>query len=211
MTRALTADRETSILDAAQRRFAHFGISKVTMDEIAADVGLGKASLYYYFPAKEDLFRAVLQREERGYLDALRVIMDREVSPAEKLKLFARKRLELFTAFLNLAQFKLDSWKAMHPAFQKLFHSLEAEERRFLTTILQHGIKQGDFAIRDPQRVATLILHVLHGLRLRVVQNSRTPMEADANTTELSHEVEHLFDMLLAGILNKKRTHHQHS
>jgi TetR/AcrR family transcriptional regulator len=51
--------REKSIIEAAKERFAHFGFSKVTMEEIASDVDLGKASLYYYFPTKEDLFKAV--------------------------------------------------------------------------------------------------------------------------------------------------------
>lgn len=47
------------ILEAARKRFAHFGISKTTMNEIAADIGMSKASLYYYFPDKEKLFVAL--------------------------------------------------------------------------------------------------------------------------------------------------------
>ncbi len=43
---------EALILESAQRQFAHYGFSKVTMDEIAQEVGMGKASLYYYFPDK---------------------------------------------------------------------------------------------------------------------------------------------------------------
>ena len=46
----LTRDKEEVILRSAQRRFASFGYSKVTMDEIAEDIGMAKASLYYYFP-----------------------------------------------------------------------------------------------------------------------------------------------------------------
>lgn len=53
-----TKEKEQAILKAARERFAQFGFNKSTMDEIASDVELGKASLYYYFPAKEDLFRA---------------------------------------------------------------------------------------------------------------------------------------------------------
>ena len=42
--------KEKEILEAARSRFAHYGYSKVTMEEIALDVEMGKASLYYYFP-----------------------------------------------------------------------------------------------------------------------------------------------------------------
>jgi TetR/AcrR family transcriptional regulator len=206
--RTLTTERETAILDAAQKRFARFGISKVTMEEIASDVGLGKASLYYYFPTKQDVFRAVLEREEKEYLAALRGIMMQEIEHAEKLKLFVRQRLELFATFLNLAQFKADSWTAMRPAFQVLFRTMEMEEHRFLTGILKEGAKRREFSIAEPGHVATLLLHLLHGLRLRVIQNSETPTESSANYAELGREIGQLLDILLTGIMTKKRTTH---
>ena len=37
--------KEKAIIKAARERFAHFGFSKVTMDEIAADIEMGKACL----------------------------------------------------------------------------------------------------------------------------------------------------------------------
>ncbi len=55
--------KEKIIIEAARNRFAHYGFSKVTMEEIALDVDMGKASLYYYFPTKEDLFRSVISQE----------------------------------------------------------------------------------------------------------------------------------------------------
>jgi len=61
-----TRDKEELILQAAQHRFAAYGLSKVTMDEIAEDVGMAKASLYYCFPTKETIFRSVVQHEQEG-------------------------------------------------------------------------------------------------------------------------------------------------
>lgn len=206
--RALTLEREAAILDAAQKRFAHFGISKVTMDEVAADVGLKKASLYYYVKTKEDLFRAVIEREEKGYLAVLQDIARQRINPARKLHQFGAKRLELFATLLNLAQFKIDSWSAMRPAFQSLFHKLEAEEHRFLTGILNEGRKRGEFFTKEPERVATLVLHVLHGLRLRLVRNSQTPTSVAMNYAELGHEIDQLFDLILHGLKHKKRSNH---
>jgi TetR/AcrR family transcriptional regulator len=202
--RKSTVVRESAILDAAQKRFARFGISKVTMEEIAADVGLGKASLYYYFPTKEGVFRAVLEREEREYIASLRDILKQEIDPATKVKLFARQRLDLFRTFLNLGQFKADSWTAMRPAFQELFHAMDKEELHFLTSLLKEGTAQGTFTIHEPRRVATLLLHVLHGLRLRVVQNSQTPDESATNYAELGEEIEQLIELLFSGLMSKK-------
>src|SRR5438128_9330539 len=53
--------RET-IIEAALKRFTHFGVGKTTMNEIADDLSISKASLYYYFPDKLNLYGAVLQK-----------------------------------------------------------------------------------------------------------------------------------------------------
>ena len=53
-------DKIALILSASQKRFGRYGLSKTTMNEIAADVNMSKASLYYYFKNKEDIFKAVL-------------------------------------------------------------------------------------------------------------------------------------------------------
>lgn len=54
--------KRDSIIEAAQKRFLHFGVDKTTMHEIAEDLSISKASLYYYFPDKLNLYGAVLQK-----------------------------------------------------------------------------------------------------------------------------------------------------
>lgn len=61
--------KEKEIILAARKRFAYYGFSKVTMDEIAADIGMAKASLYYYFPTKVDLFIAVVTEEQDQFIE----------------------------------------------------------------------------------------------------------------------------------------------
>jgi TetR/AcrR family transcriptional regulator len=203
--RPLTIERESAILDAAQKRFAHFGISKVTMDEVAADVGLKKASLYYYFRTKEDLFLAVIEREEKGYVSLLQGISAETASPAEKLHLFGMKRLDLFASLLNLAQFKVDSWTAMQPTFQVMFRKIEGEEHRFLTGLLEEGISRGEFHIREVDKTATLILHLLLGLRLRLIVKTKSPDIDPANYAELRRETDLLLELLLHGFVQKEQ------
>ncbi|HEY4784669.1 MAG TPA: helix-turn-helix domain-containing protein, partial [Bacteroidales bacterium] len=52
------AEKLEVILKAAQKRFGLYGLEKTTMKEIASDMGMSKAALYYYFPDKEGLFKA---------------------------------------------------------------------------------------------------------------------------------------------------------
>jgi len=50
-----------TIRQAALRVFSQKGYAAATMDEIAAAVGLSKAGVYFYYPSKEDLFKAALE------------------------------------------------------------------------------------------------------------------------------------------------------
>ena len=77
------------ILDAAQREFSHFGFKKVTMNEIAREVDMGKASLYYYFRTKESLFQAVITREHERFMTSVGAKLE---STASARELTFRKR-----------------------------------------------------------------------------------------------------------------------
>ncbi len=52
--------RKDQIIQASLRRFAHFGFNKTTMSEIALDMNITKANLYYYYADKNALIKDVL-------------------------------------------------------------------------------------------------------------------------------------------------------
>ncbi len=54
--------KRKQILEAALKRFSHFGVNKTTMSEIASDVSISKANLYYYFADKTDLVIGVFNQ-----------------------------------------------------------------------------------------------------------------------------------------------------
>lgn len=67
--------RIESITQAALELFAEKGYSDCNMNDIAARARLGKATLYYYFPNKETLFKFLLKREtEKFYRKAIETI-----------------------------------------------------------------------------------------------------------------------------------------
>jgi AcrR family transcriptional regulator len=53
-------DKRAAILDAAYRVFAREGYERASIDEIAADAGVAKPTIYNHFGAKEELFRQVI-------------------------------------------------------------------------------------------------------------------------------------------------------
>src|SRR3982750_3995477 len=63
--------KKEKILEAAYERFLHYGYSKTTMNEIAGDLSMSKALLYYYFPDKSELYMAVMRKLANDYLKVL--------------------------------------------------------------------------------------------------------------------------------------------
>ena len=56
----MLAAREQAIIDVVNRLLAEKGFEAMTVDEVAAAVGIAKASLYKHFPSKEDLAAAAM-------------------------------------------------------------------------------------------------------------------------------------------------------
>ena len=77
--------REEAIVQAVNRLLAEKGFESMTVDEIAADVGIAKASLYKHFPSKEHLAAAAMVRIlERTWTQANG--LPEQDSPRDKLK-----------------------------------------------------------------------------------------------------------------------------
>src|SRR5471030_836931 len=64
--------KREKILDASYQRFMHYGYSKTTMNEIAGDLAMSKALLYYYFPDKSQLYIAVMRKLANDFINMLK-------------------------------------------------------------------------------------------------------------------------------------------
>src|SRR5436305_3790643 len=76
----LPARRREEILDAAARLFAERGYSETDTQVLAEELGVGKGTLYRYFPSKRDLFLAAADRVMRR----LRQRMDERLAGVEE-------------------------------------------------------------------------------------------------------------------------------
>ncbi|MBT9463997.1 MAG: helix-turn-helix transcriptional regulator [Hydrogenophaga sp.] len=88
--------REDAIISAVNRLLAEKGFDAMTVDEVAAEVGIAKASLYKHFPSKEDLAAAAMVRVmdlARAFLDSLEGRPGNP--PIEQLRAVARWTMEV--------------------------------------------------------------------------------------------------------------------
>lgn len=90
--------REQAIVDSVKRLLADKGFDGMTVDEVAADVGIAKASLYKHFPSKEALAAAAMV----SVLDRALAFLEQEAvragTPIEHLKSVARWTMQVTLA-----------------------------------------------------------------------------------------------------------------
>ena len=77
-------NRKLQIIQAAVKRFTKHGINKTTLDEIARDLRIGKATIYHYFQSKEELYYATIEFRSQEYLDEIRNIFSNEEKSIEE-------------------------------------------------------------------------------------------------------------------------------
>ena len=75
--------RKQRILKGALEVFKTRGLEGATMDQIAQSSGFGKATLYYYFKSKEDVFSAILEDGWENIWESLEPIIADEGSPRD--------------------------------------------------------------------------------------------------------------------------------
>jgi TetR/AcrR family fatty acid metabolism transcriptional regulator len=78
-------ERERLILDAAEELLAEKGYHEMSIDEIAARVGVSKGTVYLHFSSKEELVLAQLERGMRRFIQATDVVLASPAPPREKL------------------------------------------------------------------------------------------------------------------------------
>lgn len=85
---------EAVILAAAERVFARAGFAGATMAEIAAEAGLPKPNLHYYFGSKAELYRAVLAHTLRDWIGPTDGITA-DAEPRQALEGYIRAKMAL--------------------------------------------------------------------------------------------------------------------
>jgi AcrR family transcriptional regulator len=160
-----------SIVSAAAKIFTRFGYNKTTMEEIAIATRKGKSSIYYYFPGKEEIFRAVVEMEAEELKKDLLTEISEIDDPIDQLRtyiLFRMHKMKTLTNFYAV----LKSDHLNHLEFiEKIRKNYDKNEVRIVTEILKKGIKANKFVIEDPDLSAVAIVTAMKGLEIPLFIN----------------------------------------
>jgi TetR/AcrR family transcriptional regulator len=161
-----TDQRREAILEAAIRRFAHFGVAKTTMNEIAADLSISKALLYYYFPDKMSLYAAVLEYITDQDTQKNGAELEREQDPIRATGRFLDIRTDFILKYYHILEhLKTFSPQALPEPLVRIFDELRKRELDRIVLIMEKGKTSGLFNIDSPRKSAELYFDFLDGFR----------------------------------------------
>ena len=154
-----TGDATEEILAAAGRLFGVDGVEGTTMARLAAEVGLGQSSLYYYFRSREDVVAALVARANIVPLELIEAIAGTDGTAAAKLHCFVCGDVEALCALpFDINEIHRIAARDRR-RFEDYWRERSALERR-LSALLREGVATGELRAVD---VRLTTLHVLAG------------------------------------------------
>ena len=184
------------IVDEARKIFTRYGFRKTSMEEIADATRKGKSSIYYYFPGKEDIFKAVVEKEAGELRVRLNKAMRAESPPLEKLKAYILFRLHHVRTVKNFYS-ALNEDSLLHLDFiLEIRKNFDQEEQSLLQEILEEGMKDGSFQLRSSEIGAIAISTMMKGLELPLLLN-------DDHKADRAELLDNLIHVLFYGIIKR--------
>ena len=185
------------IVDCAKTVFGKFGYRKTTMDEIGLAARKGKTALYYYFKNKEDVFRAVVEKEAEELSTSIYNAIASKSDPIDKLKTYFIVRTATLLKVSNFYDAMKNELLDHLQFINKTRSEYDKIELNIVIQILQEGIEKKSFEIEDIKTTAVTLVTLLKSLELPFFVNNKE--------IHLDNYVNNLLEIIFNGILKKKK------
>jgi AcrR family transcriptional regulator len=187
------------ILDGVDALLARFGFRKMTMEDLAREVGIGKGTIYLHFPSKEELALAHVDRIAERLLLRLRQIAAGPGSAPERLRRMLLARvLDRFDSVTHYSQNLDDLLSSVRTPLLARRQAHFEKEAAVLAEVLRDGCAQGVFDIPGIRAAAHALVWCTNSL-LPFSLSARELGERD----ELEKRVTVIVDLLLKGLLRR--------
>ena len=182
------------IVEAARKRFTHYGYSKTTMAEVASDCNMSPGNLYRYFPGKLDIAEEI-GRETSAELrrQVAEAVAAAGPGAAAKLRAYFISMLELTFGQVQYNEKVHEIVLLMRSERPEHWHRYMEEDRLAISRLLQEGVASGEFSVADPAWTAEVLYAAVFKFRYSQLIDD-TPLD------QLRRELNALLDMLLCAL-----------
>lgn len=189
-------DVREAILDAANRRLARFGYKKMTIEELAADVGIGKGTVYLHFPSKEEVALSHIDRIVDRLCARLEQLAGRGGPAGDRLRamlvervVFRLQSVQHYTEALN------DVVAAIRPKLIARRAKHFEQEAGILARVLADGRRTGELHVQRAPETARTLLEATNAL----LPYSLSPQEL-GDPADVQRRAGSIADLLVRGL-----------
>ena len=154
--------KSEKILDALQQLLNEKSIQHISVSEIAEKAGIGKGSIYYYFPSKDAIVDALIKRSYEQPIHTAKTLAEQtDISPFTRMAMLFQACQNFSVAFLKQNYNAPSSIQDMAVLHQKYLNYVISELKPALTEIISQAIASGEVQFERPAALAEVVLIVL--------------------------------------------------
>ena len=186
-----------AILDATDQLLAENGYKKMTIDDLAKKVGIGKGSVYLHFESKEEIALSHIDRIIERLKTRLLEIKERRGSCEKRLRLMLIERvLYRFDSVQHYSRSLNEMLAQLRPRLLERRKKYFEDEASIFASLIAEGVASGVFSAKKPQQAATALLDATNSL----LPYSLSAVEL-GHRAEVERRVNALADVLLNGVM----------
>lgn len=189
--------KREEILEAGSECFARFGFDKTTLDDIGQLAGLNKASLYYYFKNKEEIFIAVVLSETQAFISDLKAKTQAFSDVRKQVKFFLSERIRRYGEVIHLTKLSVDHRQKLEPMFEQVYEETKAKEVAFLTELLKKGVAENVFSFPEPSAsVAESLFYLSDALKYEALRSEGRFISGEVDFAGAIEKLERLLRLI---------------
>jgi len=156
---------------------------------------MGKSSIYYYFPGKEEIFEAVVLNEANILRNELTKAIKSVESPLEKMRNYVFVRMKAFEKLSNYYNAIFDKNLDHFDFVETIRAKYDREELAILRLILYDGARKKVFSVANSEYTALAVQTALKGLEV--------PLFWKKKDVDIEERLNGILDVLFYGIVRK--------
>ncbi|MGQ9802164.1 MAG: TetR/AcrR family transcriptional regulator [Candidatus Saccharicenans sp.] len=192
------ADLRFRILEGSRELFFKYGYSRLSMDELAEDLGISKATIYRYFPDKEALLRAVMAETREWILAELQKIVRND-------RLLVKDRLTAYLEFFSrfVSGISRDFIRDLRQKLPDLWKELDEFRQQRVLPLVSEVIAEG---VRNHEIKSDLDGRLFLEMFWHLVQEFMNPDWIISHDYSPSELLQSIIDIIFYGIFVEEKS-----
>jgi TetR/AcrR family fatty acid metabolism transcriptional regulator len=187
--------RRDQVIEVARRLFGERGTTDVPMDEIAAEAGVARSTVYVYFANRDELLRACLKGMHDQLLEDIAETWEHDCEPSHRLERLVEAmlvRIDDSPAFFRLALLSQGTLSQGGEAVGTELALIGLNIARLITDLYVDGVTSGSFRKMEPDQAVSLIGQQIYG--------AMSVRAAEPLPPEASEDAARICEFLLRGL-----------